>query len=598
MSKWEFFKNETQPMIEGKSNKIKRSDTTNINKLRHITNITNTTNTTNTTYTNNRCNFSTIMIQPIIQVIGSFLTQEKWAKMVAVNRSMYVFMHQPVTQLRLNAINHTNYGGMNIGKFTRLQSLSINAAKFNNSPCVQALPTNHFKHLKAVMLNGDGKAFHERGLVWSDLLRVMSTDDISCLTLVNMGQPHTLQIGGARTITNIISNFSNLKILRIGDNINIFDTLQQCIKYFQEDTKVENIEELFIGYHTCLTLASGLLQVTSTSLRSLRFYDPGEWTFHSWHPSKLTKLEDVFIRTPTAGNIKLILDNAPIIESLQLEGIDYKDHQLCSLMHNEIFLKLIRDWTSLKKIYIKCQSIDSMQVIMNPMLKAFTTKDEMDVHVVIRCNNIHINKEESIRFLSWFVDCTINAAPDHQSMQIHWRTHDAKYERGILNKQYCKRYQREHICKICKNKRTQHNKLILCASCSSAYHINCFTPPLKSEWFEYVVWYCPDCSPSMQRIPLKNKTSGIIYPHFLEPLKHELDAFLNNEKNKNLELNETPRKHLFVKPFLFEGQDPIQGMKFEFKLKKKPLPKKPSSKKCLSKTALSKKPLLKKPYDS
>ena len=127
-------------------------------------------------------------------------------KIILVNRQIFVWMHEPVRLLNLTVIQYDNYDAMKTGRFTRLEYIAINAPKFNNCRQVQALPTDHFKYLTAVELNGDGKAFKQGELVWIDLFRVMRTDKIHSLTLINMGRPHTLQSVGARTMTYCYSS--------------------------------------------------------------------------------------------------------------------------------------------------------------------------------------------------------------------------------------------------------------------------------------------------------------------------------------------------------------------------------------------------------
>ena len=518
--------------------------------------------------------FDIIMVQAILQEIASFLSNSDWRKIILVNRQIFVWMHEPVRLLNLTVIQYDNYDAMKIGRFTRLEYIAINAPKFNNCRQVQALPTDHFKYLTAVELNGDGKAFKQGELVWIDLFRVMRTDKIHSLTLINMGRPHTLQSVGARTMTYIISHFPNLKELTIADNISILDTPQKCHEYLLKNTNVKNIEKLHIGYNIHLTLASCLLQVARRSVKDLTFYDPNEWVLYKWKPDNtLETLKEVFIKTPTAANTNLILNAAKVIESLHLEGIDYNPGQYSAFEQEDILAKLLWEHPSLSRIYIKCNKVNSIKRIIEQMTNAFADKDQTEgtkhINITIRCNAIYRNKQCSISLLAWLGDCAVKAAPVNDSIQISFQTHDVHYKHGVPNQKYFEKLKHDEICRICYQVGTEDAPLIFCTSCPSAYHMDCIRPRPKKEWLRKVVWACPSCSPMYQRIPLKDKTTGAIYPHFKEPLYGDLQEFLKKDHNKHLVVNKTPLAHLLVAPYLFTEENSIKGMKFKCTLSKR-----------------------------
>ena len=99
----------------------------------------------------------------------------------------------------------------------------------------------------------------------------------------------------------------------------------------------------------------------------------------------------------------------------------------------------------------------------------------------------------------------------------------------------------DDFCSICNYHFEENHSILTCNSCPKSFHIHCLESPLKKEYYQNIVWYCPVCAPTKQRISLRWKSDNQKWPHINEPLLIDLKLFL--KKHSFLEHDLNPEFH-------------------------------------------------------
>ena len=90
---------------------------------------------------------------------------------------------------------------------------------------------------------------------------------------------------------------------------------------------------------------------------------------------------------------------------------------------------------------------------------------------------------------------------------------------------------------------TEH--ILNCNACQDSYHLDCLESQYEQIFYTNIIWFCPLCAPTYQRVPIKFRKDGLKVPAHHEPLLIELNTFL--KQHPFLECDSEP---IFHRPLL------------------------------------------------